>query len=207
MRTSKRQTVWLVSMLGLMVVLSAYYLFTDPVDDLQTAGEQNETENLAMDISGGTVDPETILDEIGMTKEDGVAKTDEEILAEFEEASETMSQDFFVTSYMERLESYNEQWDELMQVINDPNTSDEEMTEAYETLGKLEEQQTILEDLEQQLLSLNFENVFISADGEGNYLVTVKADNVEKSQFVSIMDMVTEELGVHAADVKVQHRS
>jgi stage III sporulation protein AH len=28
---TKRQTVWLVSMLGLMVVLSAYYLFTDEV--------------------------------------------------------------------------------------------------------------------------------------------------------------------------------
>ncbi|PZE22056.1 SpoIIIAH-like family protein [Paenibacillus xerothermodurans] len=32
---SKRQTIWLVSMLSLMVVLSAYYLFTEDVDSLQ----------------------------------------------------------------------------------------------------------------------------------------------------------------------------
>ncbi|WP_284640435.1 SpoIIIAH-like family protein [Paenibacillus silviterrae] len=31
---TKRQTVWLVSMLSLMVVLSAYYLFTEDVNDL-----------------------------------------------------------------------------------------------------------------------------------------------------------------------------
>lgn len=38
---TKRQTIWLVSMLGLMVVLSAYYLFTDNVGDLETTGEDN----------------------------------------------------------------------------------------------------------------------------------------------------------------------
>jgi stage III sporulation protein AH len=32
---SKRQTIWLVSMLSLMVVLSAYYLFTEDVNNLQ----------------------------------------------------------------------------------------------------------------------------------------------------------------------------
>ncbi|MCZ8520645.1 MULTISPECIES: SpoIIIAH-like family protein [Paenibacillus] len=37
---TKRQTVWLVSMLSLMVVLSAYYLFTEDVNqvDVKTAG-------------------------------------------------------------------------------------------------------------------------------------------------------------------------
>ncbi|MBP1155132.1 MULTISPECIES: SpoIIIAH-like family protein [unclassified Paenibacillus] len=32
---SKRQTIWLVSMLSLMVVLSAYYLFTEDVNELE----------------------------------------------------------------------------------------------------------------------------------------------------------------------------
>ncbi|MCR8633952.1 SpoIIIAH-like family protein [Paenibacillus radicis (ex Xue et al. 2023)] len=37
---SKRQTIWLVSMLSLMVVLSAYYLFTEDVNNLQFGSNQ-----------------------------------------------------------------------------------------------------------------------------------------------------------------------
>jgi stage III sporulation protein AH len=43
---NKRQTIWLVSMLSLMVILSAYYLFTEDVSPTQNAGagtQQTET--------------------------------------------------------------------------------------------------------------------------------------------------------------------
>lgn len=41
----KRQTVWLVSMLSLMVVLSAYYLFTEDVNQLDFASTGSKTAN------------------------------------------------------------------------------------------------------------------------------------------------------------------
>ena len=37
---AKRQTIWLVSMLSLMVVLSAYYLFTEDVNKLDLASTE-----------------------------------------------------------------------------------------------------------------------------------------------------------------------
>jgi stage III sporulation protein AH len=43
---TKRQTIWLVSMLSLMVVLSAYYLFTDNVDELETTSGMEDTEQM-----------------------------------------------------------------------------------------------------------------------------------------------------------------
>ncbi len=45
---SKRQTIWLVSMLSLMVVLSAYYLFTDSPNQMKIAsnGEQQSGSDL-----------------------------------------------------------------------------------------------------------------------------------------------------------------
>ena len=49
---TKRQTVWLVSMLGLMVVLSAYYLFTDEVDQVPVASEQTSSETGQIEVSG-----------------------------------------------------------------------------------------------------------------------------------------------------------
>ncbi|MCM3747297.1 SpoIIIAH-like family protein [Paenibacillus pasadenensis] len=57
---SKRQTIWLVSMLSLMVVLSAYYLLTDSpgskgITDAQTqAGAQEVVEGIDVDqVTGG----------------------------------------------------------------------------------------------------------------------------------------------------------
>jgi stage III sporulation protein AH len=45
---SKRQTIWLVSMLSLMVVLSAYYLFTEDVNNLQiTSAGASDTKGTA----------------------------------------------------------------------------------------------------------------------------------------------------------------
>ncbi|MGO4271937.1 SpoIIIAH-like family protein, partial [Paenibacillus sp. TAF58] len=54
---AKRQTIWLVSMLSLMVVLSAYYLFTEDVNklDLATTDTINKTQEVKIDMS--QVDP------------------------------------------------------------------------------------------------------------------------------------------------------
>ncbi|MEK0314267.1 SpoIIIAH-like family protein [Cohnella sp. 56] len=50
---NKRQTIWLVSMLSLMVILSAYYLFTEDVSKPdQTAQEQRLTTD-ATGVTGG----------------------------------------------------------------------------------------------------------------------------------------------------------
>ncbi|MDO3677043.1 SpoIIIAH-like family protein [Paenibacillus ehimensis] len=49
---SKRQTIWLVSMLSLMVVLSAYYLFTEDVGNVEVTG----TTPKEMTINAGQTD-------------------------------------------------------------------------------------------------------------------------------------------------------
>lgn len=45
---SKRQTIWLVSMLSLMVVLSAYYLFTEDVNKLEVASTGVKTNEIVV---------------------------------------------------------------------------------------------------------------------------------------------------------------
>ncbi|GAA0402340.1 SpoIIIAH-like family protein [Paenibacillus motobuensis] len=49
---SKRQTIWLVSMLSLMVILSAYYLFTE---DSSTKGKNTDGQVATMDQNGGSL--------------------------------------------------------------------------------------------------------------------------------------------------------
>ncbi|MUG85737.1 hypothetical protein GNP92_05140 [Paenibacillus timonensis] len=61
---SKRQTIWLVSMLSLMVILSAYYLFTEdsPQASTPTDGQQVSTTNNGM--SGNATGDDVILSEV-----------------------------------------------------------------------------------------------------------------------------------------------
>ncbi|CAG7612437.1 Stage III sporulation protein AH [Paenibacillus solanacearum] len=51
---SKRQTVWLVSMLSLMVVLSAYYLFTEDASTIEVGQSGSLTKEIT--ITGGQLD-------------------------------------------------------------------------------------------------------------------------------------------------------
>ncbi|WMT42614.1 SpoIIIAH-like family protein [Paenibacillus sp. D2_2] len=88
---SKRQTIWLVSMLSLMVILSAYYLFTE---DSSTKGKNTDGQVASMDQKGGTqnglntldnqddmviteVDPGKSQDGSLATDDNAVASTDE----------------------------------------------------------------------------------------------------------------------------------
>jgi len=48
---SKRQTIWLVSMLSLMVVLSAYYLFTDDPNKKETAAGDLNTQDIIVGLN------------------------------------------------------------------------------------------------------------------------------------------------------------
>lgn len=64
---SKRQTIWLVSMLSLMVVLSAYYLFTEDTPPAATTeGQQVSTTNQTPKTAanGATSDDGVILSEV-----------------------------------------------------------------------------------------------------------------------------------------------
>ncbi|GIP51995.1 SpoIIIAH-like family protein [Paenibacillus vini] len=82
---SKRQTVWLVSMLSLMVVLSAYYLFTEdsPAKNQAADGKQVSTMDKGMTQetvtdSGLGQDGEVILSEVVTDGEQSPVITDEE---------------------------------------------------------------------------------------------------------------------------------
>lgn len=77
---NKRQTIWLVSMLSLMVVLSAYYLFTDdPGSTTPPVADSTQADGAGPGVQGadGTGNPdELVINEIveeGASEEPGTA--------------------------------------------------------------------------------------------------------------------------------------
>lgn len=187
-------------MLGLMVVLSAYYLFTDHADDLNVAdGPYIDVQMDANDDSGYRSDDVLHISE-GLWEE---WRTDEEILQEYE-AQETSAFDYFTSMHLQRMEHFAELIESQMEVINDASSTDSAIQMALEEYSRLEDMQSRLIDVEEQLMQ-EFENVYLSEES-GAWKVIVKADHLEASQAVSIVDLVASALDVNAASVQVQYR-
>lgn len=190
---TKRQTVWLVSMLSLMVVLSAYYLFSDRTDNVDTLSDSILGEEITMDMTQLTIDD---LDKEWET----AGKTNEEILKEME-AQTVSGGDYFSLMKLDRLDSYAKEWENLMNVINSTENT-ETMQQAYEQLDQLEQMDTKIESMESELMR-NFSDVLIE-EKDGQWNVLVLTDQLETSQAVSIIDMVVNEMNVKPSAVQVQ---
>lgn len=192
---TKRQTIWLVSMLSLMVVLSAYYLFTQDKDASNVLTEGSETQQTEGSTEAGTggqiVATETDSGETGLTDEEVLGMTGLPSSAVFAQIQE------------QNQEQYDEQYDSLMKEI--ASTSDstaEQSTEALAQLNQLEDMNEKLRGLQEQL-EQTFDNAVIDPQND-RYKVVVQSEQLEKDQAVNIIDMVVKALEVPAEQVSVQ---
>lgn len=188
---TKRQTVWLVSMLSIMVVLSAYYLFTNDVNDMDVAGEKLLDHHIVID----EIDEHTHHEEVVET-----GRTDEEILQQVQSQGQTGTS-FFTSLYLEREEKYSKEVEALMTMINETDST-ETQTEAFDKLHQIDDKVTKLSYLE-GLLMKDYEYAIVSEDND-QWKVIVKTDHMEKSQAVSIIDLVMQEMNANPNQVVVE---
>lgn len=224
---SKRQTIWLVSMLSLMVVLSAYYLFTDNVDqiDTVTGNQPDQGTGIKADQSGGQ-SANSAAGDSGMENSQDSAMTqnqqgdaaqgqssngnadiaqplsEEQILKKVESQA-TSGQDNFLSLQMKRDEDMRRQSDQLMSIIGDTTKSTDTVSKAYDDMQQLEEKQVKISSIEQELLR-DYADVFIS-ESDSKWSVLVRSDKLQKSQAVSIVDLLTREMNVTPNNVIVKY--
>ncbi|WP_138493038.1 SpoIIIAH-like family protein [Paenibacillus pinistramenti] len=265
---TKRQTIWLVSMLSLMVVLSAYYLFTEDsgpaatstnegqqvtatdtqggkgasaasdgtivsevtdesaaqdgtaaAGDDQTsasanqssedaaqadesgtaAADQTQTDKAANDTAGKTDNSTAAADSGKQT-----AKTDEEVL-ETAEAQGTAGSDIVSQYQFDRVEANGKKADELYQVMNDLTKTPEENAEAANELNALQDKESKINDIEEQV-SQKYGTAVVKEE-DNSYMVVVMNDKLQAKDAASIVDLVISELGVSQDQVKVQYVS
>ncbi|NOU89557.1 SpoIIIAH-like family protein [Paenibacillus sp. LMG 31460] len=243
---AKRQTIWLVSMLSLMVVLSAYYLFTEDVNklDLATTETINKTQEVKIDMSqvdpanaaktdvkattGGdakvdtkAVTPQnstktdaktdvktdaktTTTQDASKATKPNTAKTDDQVLKIVEEQARTTSaSDYFTNEQMKQRDYFSKTSSDLMEIIIDSKKTPEAVAKATNDLAKLTDIQDKVENL-QDVLMKDFPQAIINQDGN-KWKVTVQSDKLEKSQGVTIVDMVMKELGTGPENIKIQY--
>jgi len=167
----KKQTVWLLTMLSLVVVLTVYYI-TSPEQRGQNLA--NIEENTDKENSAATSEMEE--------------NTDSAIIT-------NASNDEVFTALRLKL---NEERDELKEKLEirmgSTDLPAEEISAAKDEYNKLDEIAQKEEMLETLIRAMNYEDVLVRADGV-TVLVTVKADKLSPSAANEIIREVTNEIG------------
>jgi stage III sporulation protein AH len=210
-------------MLSLMVVLSAYYLFTDNIDELDVASENEEVNHTVIDAvevdehsdlteldellaSAGQLDgtstsvestPDIGTDEGLVTINDSDKKTLQKVQAGAQSGEEVLA-----SIDMKRTQALQKETEKLMEIALDPKKTVDEVASAENRLQMIEETQAKVSDLEDQLMR-EYENVIITEE-KGKWNVIIQADKLQRSEAVTIIDMVNEQLQVSPSKIAVE---
>lgn len=221
-----KQTIWLITMLSLMVVLSAYYIVSGPVEPLDetamsndTDVSTNETNPLELTLFGPDGEEEEDTEDMPQEEAESSAKDDEEEAEdEADEVDETdgqdadeddaptiASDDFFMTMQAER-SSINEQLlSKYEDIMTNPDSTDEQTEAASANMEKLRssiEQVTLIEEL---IRGQGYEDALVRQE-EDRYDITVQAEKMSKKEAVKILQAVQEETNVPASQMTISYR-
>lgn len=182
----KKQTVWLLTMLSLVIVLSVYYI-TSPTQQLDEYAQMNQEDQTTMDqenLQGIEVSIEEM--------EDGTV------------ASETSSDDFFTALRMEIDEQRSKAKEELQAIVASSDVTAEKRSEALDKMQALNTfaaKEAILETM--ILANENYTDALVKAE-EDQVKVIVKAKEGSKTAANEIMRLVRDELGPKKVAVQFQ---
>jgi len=171
----KKQTVWLLTMLSLMIVLSVYYMMSDKEN---IAYKEQDTEQT-------------------------VKEAEEDIV--IDDINEVNSSELFTTIRMELEDERNIKKDRLKEIVASSNATTNEINEALNEMDEMEKIATKESILQEIILKTNenYEDVLVRAE-ENKVHVHVITDNLPKDEAVKIMQMVRDELGEMIVDVNFQ---
>lgn len=179
----KKQTVWLLTMLSLVVVLSVYYITAEPTNNNHLANVDVSKEEKA--------------DSKKVTEK---AKSNEAKHTTIMDAKNEVFEEIRLQMQDER----SKKLEQLEEVAGSTDLSAEERSEAKDEMNRLQkiaEKEAFIENLIIQ--TLGYEDALVQAD-ESEVLVTVKGENPSKSKANEIIKIVKKEMGNSSITVAFQ---
>jgi len=196
---TKRQTIWLVSMLSLMVVLSAYYLFTQDLGGKTQLTDADHLQHVA-DVSTGTVDGEDLKQ--ASKGNFAVSELDHDILKQLERDG-YFNTGVFGEALTKREQQYEKEENRIMAVVADVNQDADATVAALAEMALLEEKSEKIAMLESELKE-QYEMAVIAEELNDTYKVVVTSDVLEKKQAAQIIDQVMTVMDVRPEQITVQ---
>lgn len=188
---TKRQTIWLVSMLSLMVVLSAYYLFTQDINDNKSLTDNGNLKGEVTEATG----------ENGKT----IVKNDElneEILAKIEREGIVLG-GIFDSLQTKRDQHLDSEYDRILSSITNSGDSNDEVTAAFAELQKFEDNASKIKSLEDKLME---KYAVAHIDQTEDVLnIVVSSRNMNKSEAAEIIEEVMSVMAVKPNQISVQY--
>ncbi|WP_088104722.1 SpoIIIAH-like family protein [Halalkalibacter urbisdiaboli] len=183
----KKQTVWLLTMLSLIFVLSVYYV-TSP---------QGPSDNVAFvedgEVEGSEVNSENVTDVVNVAEEFDMDLEE----AEFTETgviSSTSTNETFAAIRLQLEESRSRMAEEYTKVMGSSDSPADLVVEAHDkkiALQRLAQKEQTLETL---IMTKGYEDVLVMAE-DNEVQIIVQADELSKAETVEIMNMAAEQLG------------
>jgi stage III sporulation protein AH len=179
----KKQTVWLLSMLTVLVVLSAYYLVQGPNSQLTSKGKQ------------GAMPADIKLDAAVQTKN---TSNQAPVM--------TASDDYFARSKMQRDDEQGQEMDKFLEVMQSATaqpTAVEQAKKKYDQLTSLQDTQTQVEDLVKSVG--NFKDALVIAKDD-MVRVIVQANSLKPDKAVEIISLVKQHMKVPGNNIIVSYK-
>ncbi|WP_168119245.1 SpoIIIAH-like family protein [Paenibacillus sp. HB172176] len=196
---TKRQTIWLVSMLSLMVVLSAYYLFTQDLNDPDQLSGNVQPGQDVTEVADN--DNQVVVDEVDAKDGEAISVLNQQILDKLKKEG-FASGGLFSELLAKRDQQYADAENKIMATIADVSTDTEASTAAAAEYDALQDNYSKITNLEEQLMQ-TYEIALIDKSND-NYKVVVTSDSLEKKDAASIIDQVITVMEVKPSQVSVQ---
>ncbi|MDR4435666.1 stage III sporulation ratchet engulfment protein SpoIIIAH [Bacillus tequilensis] len=202
----KKQTVWLLTMLSLVVVLSVYYIMspesknTVQMQSEKSASDSGEVATEKAPVKQDTKEKSGTETEKG--KEDGTKGTkdssaDKETSAEANEkgtvVTETADDDLFTTYRLDLEDARSKEREELNAIVSSDDATAKEKSAAYDKMTALSEVEGTEKQLETLIKTQGYEDALVNAEGD-KINITVKSDKHSKSKATAIIDLVAKEI-------------
>ena len=181
----KKQTVWLLTMLSLLIVLSVYYMTSPDNGEMAFIQEDGWTE---VNEDGNNAE-----------KAEGV-----ETSADGSDISQVSTEELFAAIRLEKQNERDQLQEQLSEIVASSNFTTQEKNEALEKMETIKENQSKESILENTIqASAPYEDVLVRAEDEVVH-VTLKADELSKSETNQIIQMVSDEFGEKRVQVQFQ---
>lgn len=185
-----KQTVWVLTMLTVMIVLSAYYMISDPIisDNFVDNAEDNSVDNKGFAIDLNTeeaISTEEVLNNLNLLDETGMS-----------------TEDIFVSLKMDRDNARSKQYDQLLTMLNSDISAETsvEINQKMDKLMAVEESELVLE----KLIIADGYNDAVVLSNNNNVDVIIQTSSLSKSEAVRIIKMVSERLDIPAINVHIK---
>lgn len=177
-----RQTVWLVTMLTLMVALSAYYIITGPVEPVDPLAENQKL----FGKDQVQVDTKPVNQPAANQKESGVSE-------------------YFLYQNLQRQTMREKLLEEYYNILSDTKAPKQKLEEAEKKIKELTKIDQMEEVMENLLRKNGFQDAVVMKS-DSHVDILVQSDKLTNSQVVSIMDLAKQQLGVTPDQVTVSYR-